>query len=75
MKKVEILRTAGECRACNETAQLYDAMPPCNTCKRTTAEWIDTVTNFWGTHAVLQMENGKVDKVPLYRIKVIEETE
>ena len=73
MTKVEILKTINECRPCDDIAQMCGVVPPCNTCKNTTAEWIDTVTNFWDTYAILKREDGKIVKVPISGIRVIEE--
>lgn len=69
-KTVEIERDYGQCRVCVDVAVSYDQMPPCSECEKQTGEWIDTISNFWGTYALVQMEDGKVEKIPLHRIRV-----
>lgn len=52
-------------------AEQYDAIPPCGNCQGKTGRWVDTVSGFWGTYAVVCMDSGSVEKVPLDRLKVI----
>lgn len=72
-KIVEIQRSNSECCACVDMADSYDQVPDCTKCKKKTGEWIDTVSNFWGTYAVVCMEDGGVEKISLNRLKVIKE--
>lgn len=69
-KVVEIERSVSQCRMCIDVAESYDQMPPCSECEKQTGEWIDTVSNFWGTYAIVEMKDGSVEKIPLSRIKV-----
>lgn len=69
-KVVEIEKSISQCRTCIDVAVSYDQMPPCSECKNQTGEWIDTVSNFWGTYAIVEMKDGSVEKIPLSRIKV-----
>ena len=71
MKKVEIQKSSSECRMCFDTAMIYDAQPPCHTCDKKIGEWIDTVTDFWGTYGIVQLEDGKIEKIPISLLKVV----
>lgn len=68
---VEIEPSYSRCKTCNDMAMEYDAIPDCSECPRKCGTWIDTVSNFWGTHAIVLMDGGGVEKIPLDRIKVI----
>lgn len=72
-KRVEIKKSISECRICSDTAEQYNAMPPCKDCRGKTGRWVDTVSGFLGTYAVVCMDNGSVAEVPLDRLKVIKE--
>lgn len=72
-KKVEIKKSVSECRMCSDVADQYNAIPPCGNCQGKTGTWVDTVSGFWGTYAVVCMDGGSVEKIPLDRLKVIKE--
>lgn len=72
-KTVEIKKSMAECRLCSDIAEQYRQIPPCENCQGKTGRWVDTVNGFWGTHAIVCMDNGAVEKVPLERLKVIKE--
>lgn len=73
-KRVEVDVSTVECRMCSETAMSFDEVPLCWKChRRRKGTWIDTVSNFWGTYAVVCLNDGSVEKIPLDRIKVIKE--
>lgn len=71
MKTVEIQKSSSECSMCFDTAMTYDALPPCCTCKNETGEWIDTVSNFWGTYGIVQITGGEIRKIPISMLKVV----
>ena len=71
-KRVEIKKSYSECKCCNDTAEMYDQIPDCSRCKKQTGEWVDTVTNLFGTtRAVVILDDGKVGQFLLSRITVI----
>lgn len=74
-KQVEIERSYSDCKFCNDTAEMYDQIPDCTHCKKQKGEWIGTITNFFGTKAVVILEDGKVEQFPLDRIRVITKKE
>lgn len=70
-KRVEIKKSLSECKACNETAEMYDQIPNCAKCHKQKGEWIDTISNIWGAKAVVVLDDGRVDHFPLDRLRVI----
>jgi hypothetical protein len=72
MRKVRIKPDAFRCKMCLDMAMSCNADPDCRNCYDV-GLWIDTVSNFWGTYAIIQMDNGKIEKISLDRITVIEE--
>lgn len=75
MRRVEVEKSYAECNNCINVAEMYNQLPNCDKCQRETGEWIDTVTNFWGTKAVVILDSGKVRHVSLSKIKVITKRE
>lgn len=74
-KRVEIERSYSDCKTCNDIAEMYDQIPDCSHCKRQKGEWIGTITNLFGTKAVVILDDGKVEQFPLSQIKVITKKE
>ena len=74
-KQVEIKRSYSDCKFCNDVAEMYDQISDCSHCKKQKGEWIGTITNFFGTKAVVILEDGKVEQFPLDRIRVITKKE
>lgn len=70
-RPVEITRSYSECKFCNDIADMCNEIPDCAHCKSKKGTWIDTITNMFGTKAVVILEDGKVETYPLYRLKVI----
>lgn len=73
-KRVEVDVSMVESRMCSETAESFGEVPLCWKChRRRKGTWIDMASNFWGTWAVVCLDDGSVEKFPLDRIKVIKE--
>lgn len=74
MKRVEIQKDCRTCMNCTSMAELCDVEPfsLCHKCKKDTGLWIDTVDGFWGTYAIVQLEDGRIKKTSLDRLKVID---
>lgn len=70
-RPVEITRSYADCKMCMDMADMCDQIPDCDLCKNQKGTWVDTITNMFGTKAVVILEDGKVEIYPLYRLKVI----
>lgn len=70
-RPVEITRSYADCKMCMDIADMCDQIPDCDLCKNQKGTWVDTITNMFGTKAVVILEDGKVETYPLYRLKVI----
>ena len=70
-RPVEITRSYADCKMCMDMADMCDQIPDCDLCKNQKGTWVDTITNMFGTKAVVISEDGKVETYPLYRLKVI----
>jgi hypothetical protein len=70
-RPVEITRSYADCKMCMDMADMCDQIPDCDLCKNQKGTWVDTITNMFGTKAVVILEDGKVETYPLYRLKVI----
>lgn len=70
-RPVEITRGYADCKMCMDMADMCDQIPDCDLCKNQKGTWVDTITNMFGTKAVVILEDGKVETYPLYRLKVI----
>lgn len=74
-RPVEITRSFTECKFCNDMAEMCNAIPDCVNCKGRKGTWIDTITNLFGTKAVVVLDDGKVETYPLDRLKIIKKRE
>ena len=74
-RPVEITRSYADCKMCTDMADMYDQIPDCDLCKKPKGTWVDTITNMFGTKAVVVLEDGKVETYPLDRLKVITKRE
>lgn len=74
-RPVEITRSYADCKMCMDMADMCDQIPDCDLCKKQKGTWVDTITNMFGTRAVVVLEDGKVETYPLYRLKVITKRE
>lgn len=74
-RPVEITRSYADCKMCMDMADMCDQIPDCDLCKKPKGTWVDTITNMFGTKAVVILEDGKVETYPLYRLKVITKRE
>lgn len=74
-KLVEIKRSYADCKMCTDIADMCDQIPDCDLCKKPKGTWVDTITNMFGTKAVVVLEDGKVETYPLHRLKVITKRE
>lgn len=74
-RPVEITRSYADCKMCMDMADMCDQISDCDLCKNPKGTWVDTITNMFGTKAVVILEDGKVETYPLYRLKVITKRE
>lgn len=74
-KRVEIDMSYSDCKFCNDRAEMNNSIPDCANCKKKRGEWIGTITNLFGTKAVVILDDGKVEQFPLSRIRVITKRE
>lgn len=72
MKRVKYREPRLYCGSCMDMAMSQDATPDCRECGVKYGEWIDTVSNFWGTYAIVQLDNGEIKKVSISSITVID---
>lgn len=75
MMKVKLKPAHDECRLCLEYP-LNTSIPDCKNCWRVNRIYnlISFVDSFWGTYALIEYE-GKIQKVPYYRIEILKEEE
>lgn len=74
-RPVEITRSYADCKMCMDMADMCDQIPDCDLCKKPKGTWVDTITNMFGTKAVVVLEDGSVETYPLHRLKVITKRE
>lgn len=74
-KRVEIKKSVSQCKVCTETAEMYNQITHCSEYHKQKGEWIDTISNIWGTKAVVILDDGRVEHFPLYRLRVITKRE
>lgn len=74
-RPVEITRSYVDCKMCMDMADMCDQISDCDLCKKPKGTWVDTITNMFGTKAVVVLEDGKVETYPLDRLKVITKRE
>lgn len=74
-RPVEITRSYADCKMCMDMADMCDQIPDCDLCKKPKGTWVDTITNMFGTKAVVVLEDGMVETYPLHRLKVITKRE
>ena len=74
-RPVEITRSYADCKMCMDMADMCDQISDCDLCKKPKGRWVDTITNMFGTKAVVVLEDGMVETYPLHRLKVITKRE
>lgn len=73
--KVKLKPAHDECKLCLEYP-LNTSIPDCKNCWRINRIYnlLSFVDSFWGTYALIEYE-GKIQKVPYYRIEILKEEE
>lgn len=70
---VYVKPSAFSCRSCLSIQQDYNQIEDCTKCyRRKRCVMIDTTSNITGTYAVVKLEDGKLESIPICRIEVIE---
>lgn len=74
MKVCKIMPDAFNCRACSDMAETCGAVPSCHQCHEEEFELMEIAHSFWGSSVVV-IRNGKLEKVPMYRVYDVREKE
>lgn len=76
MKVCKIKPSHETCRHCIFVQQMYNVVESCNRCKDTKEyEIVQYGTNFWSDTYALVIIDGKLEKVPAYRLYDIREVQ